>query len=308
MVQFFKNGEKGLKETSGFSENGIIYVSDPNQDETRMLSSLLNFMPDFITDPLDMDERARIDFDDKVTKIIIKVPYKDEEDQKITYKTMPLGIVIGANFVLYISRHRVPFLETMLEKSQLDPIKKSRMVFQIFYRNALLYLNYLKEINKISDATEEKLHESTLNKELEVLMYLEKSLVYFTTSLRSNEIVMERILRGTIIEIYEDDKELLEDTIVENKQALEMAHIYNDILTGMMDAFASVISNNLNVVMKVLTIVTIIMQIPTILTGFYGMNVGLPFQNDVFAYVYVITWSLIAAIVVIFWFKKKKWI
>jgi len=308
MVQFFKSDEKGLKETSGFSENGIIYVSNPNQDETRMLSSLLNFTPDFITDPLDMDERARIDFDDNATEIIIKVPYKDEEDQKITYKTMPLGIVIGENFVLFVSRHRVPFLESMIAKSQLEPMKKSRMIFQIFYRNAILFLSYLKEINKISDATEEKLHESTLNKELEILMYLEKSLVYFTTSLRSNEIVMERILRGTIIEIYEDDKELLEDTIVENKQALEMAHIYSDILTGMMDAFASVISNNLNVVMKVLTIVTIIMQIPTILTGFYGMNVGLPFQNDVFAYVYVITWSLIAAIVVIFWFKKKKWI
>jgi magnesium transporter len=308
MVQFFKSDEKGLKETSGFSENGIIYVSDPNQDETRMLSSLLNFTPDFITDPLDMDERARIDFDDNATEIIIKVPYKDAEDQKITYKTMPIGIVIGENFVLFVSRHRVPFLETMIEKSQLEPMKKSRMIFQIFYRNAILFLSYLKEINKISDATEEKLHESTLNKELEILMYLEKSLVYFTTSLRSNEIVMERILRGTIIEIYEDDKELLEDTIVENKQALEMAHIYSDILTGMMDAFASVISNNLNVVMKVLTIVTIIMQIPTILTGFYGMNVGLPFQNDIFAYVYVITWSLIAAIVVIFWFKKKKWI
>ncbi|HOO32243.1 MAG TPA: magnesium transporter CorA family protein [Thermotogota bacterium] len=308
MVQFFKSDEKGLKETSGFSENGIIYVSNPNQDETRMLSGLLNFTSDFITDPLDMDERARIDFDDNATEIIIKVPYKDEEDQKITYKTMPLGIVIGENFVLFVSRHRVPFLESMIERSQLDPMKKSRMIFQIFYRNAILFLSYLKEINKISDATEEKLHESTLNKELEILMYLEKSLVYFTTSLRSNEIVMERILRGTIIEIYEDDKELLEDTIVENKQALEMAHIYSDILTGMMDAFASVISNNLNVVMKVLTIVTIIMQIPTILTGFYGMNVGLPFQNDVFAYVYVISWSLIAAIVVIFWFKKKKWI
>jgi len=308
MVQFFKSDEKGLKETTAFSENGIIYVSNPNHDETRMLSSLLNFEPDFITDPLDLDERARIDFDDKVTEIIIKVPYKDEEDKKIMYKTIPLGIVIGENFVLFVCRYRVPFLETMIEKSRLDPNKRSRMIFQIFYRNALLFLSYLKEINKISDATEEKLHESTLNKELEILMYLEKSLVYFTTSLRSNEIVMERILRGTIIEIYEDDKELLEDTIVENKQALEMAHIYSDILSGMMDAFASVISNNLNVVMKILTVVTIIMQIPTILTGFYGMNVALPFQNEVFAYVYVIVWSLVAAIVVIFWFKKKKWI
>ncbi len=308
MVQFFKSDEKGLKETTGFSENGLIYVTNPTLDETRMLSSLLNFEPDFITDPLDLDERARIDFDDHATEIIIKVPFKDEEDVKITYKTIPLGIVIGTNFVLFVSRYRLPFLETMIEKSQLDPNKRSQMIFQIFYRNAILFLSYLKEINKISDSTEEKLQETTHNRELEVLMYLEKSLVYFTTSLRSNEIVMERILRGTILEIYEDDKELLEDTIVENKQALEMAHIYSDILSGMMDAFASVISNNLNVVMKILTVVTIIMQIPTILTGFYGMNVGLPFQNDVFAYVYVIVWSLVAAILVVFWFKKKKWI
>jgi len=308
MVQFFKSDEKGLKEQTGFSENGLISVTNPTKDETRMLSSLLNFEPDFITDPLDLDERARIDFDDHATEIIIKVPYKDEEDVKITYKTIPLGIVIGESFVLFVCRYRVPFLETMIERSQLDPNKRSRMIFQIFYRNALLFLSYLKEINKISDSTEEKLQETTHNRELEVLMYLEKSLVYFTTSLRSNEIVMERILRGTILEIYEDDKELLEDTIVENKQALEMAHIYSDILSGMMDAFASVISNNLNVVMKVLTVVTIIMQIPTILTGFYGMNVGLPFQNDVFAYVYVIVWSLVAAILVVFWFKKKKWI
>ena len=308
MVNFYKNQDNKLIETNNFTENGIIYVSDPTADETRMLSSLLNFPADFITDPLDIDERARIDFEDNCTEIIIKIPYKDEKDVKITYKTVPLGIVIGSNYVLFVSKHRVPFLETMIDKSILNPTKKSRLLFQIFNRNAILFLSYLKEINKMSNATEEKLHESTLNKELEVLMYLEKSLVYFTTSLRSNEIVMERILRGTIIEIYEDDKELLEDTIVENKQALEMAHIYSDILSGMMDAFASVISNNLNVVMKVLTVVTIIMQIPTILTGFYGMNVGLPFQNDIFAYVYVIVWSVVAAIIVIFWFKKKKWI
>src|SRR6056297_1216818 len=160
MVKFFKSDENGLKETTGFSENGIITVTSPTQDETRMLSSLLNFEPDFITDPLDLDERARIDFDDHATEIIIKVPFKDEEDIKITYKTIPLGIVIGANFVLFVSRYRVPFLETMIERSQLDPNKRSRMIFQIFYRNALLFLSYLKEINKISDATEEKLHES----------------------------------------------------------------------------------------------------------------------------------------------------
>ena len=293
MVKFFEKKNGKTIESSGFSQDCIIYVTDPTNDEVHMLSSLLNFTSDFITDALDVDERARIDFDDNVTEIIIKVPYKDEEDQKITYKTVPLGIIIGRNFIMFVSKYRVEIIEKMVERMELNPHKKSRMIFQIFYKNAILFLSYLKEINKISDSAEERLHESMKNRELEVLMYLEKSLVYFTTSLRSNEIVMERILRGNIIEIFEEDRELLEDTIVENKQALEMAHIYSDILSGMMDAFASVISNNLNLVMKVLTVVTIIMQIPTIISSFYGMNIGLPFQNDTLAYVYIISLSLI---------------
>jgi len=308
MVKFFEKKNGKTIESSGFSQDCIIYVTDPTNDEVHMLSSLLNFTSDFITDALDVDERARIDFDDNVTEIIIKVPYKDEEDQKITYKTVPLGIIIGRNFIMFVSKYRVEIIEKMVERMELNPHKKSRMIFQIFYKNAILFLSYLKEINKISDSAEERLHESMKNRELEVLMYLEKSLVYFTTSLRSNEIVMERILRGNIIEIFEEDRELLEDTIVENKQALEMAHIYSDILSGMMDAFASVISNNLNLVMKVLTVVTIIMQIPTIISSFYGMNIGLPFQNDTLAYVYIISWSIIGCIVAVYWFKKKKWI
>ncbi len=308
MVKFFEKKNGKAVESSGFSQDCIIYVTDPTNDEVHMLSSLLGFTPDFITDSLDLDERARIDFDDNATEIIIKVPYKDEEDQKITYKTVPLGIIIGKNFIMFISKYRVEIIEKMIQRMELNPHKRSRMIFQIFYKNALLFLSYLKEINKMSDSAEERLHESMKNRELEVLMYLEKSLVYFTTSLRSNEIVMERILRGNIIEIFEEDRELLEDTIVENKQALEMAHIYSDILTGMMDAFASVISNNLNLVMKVLTVVTIIMQIPTIISSFYGMNIGLPFQNDSMAYVYIITWSVIGCIVAVYWFKRKRWI
>ncbi|HPE69790.1 MAG TPA: magnesium transporter CorA family protein [Thermotogota bacterium] len=308
MVKFYAMQEGRIRESSSFSKDCIIYVINPTGDEIHMLSSLLNFDPDYITDPLDSDERARIDIDDNITEIIVKIPYMDTEDQKITYKTVPLGTILGENFILFVSRYPVRFLEKMVEQNRLNPKKRSQMIFQIFYRNALLFLSYLKEINKISDKAEEKLHESMRNSELEVLMYLEKSLVFFTTSLRSNEIVMERILRGNIIQIYEEDRELLEDTIVENKQALEMANIYSDILSGMMDAFASVISNNLNVVMKILTVVTIIMQIPTIIASFYGMNVGLPFQDNPLTWVFMITWSVIGGIVAIYWFKKKKWI
>jgi len=146
------------------------------------------------------------------------------------------------------------------------------------------------------------------NKELQQLMYLEKSLVYFTTSLRSNEIVMERILRGNVFEIFDEDRELLEDTIVENKQALEMANIYSSILSGMMDAYASVISNNVNSIMKVLTIVTIVLQIPAILSSFYGMNIPLPFQQEGLVFIFILAWSVVIGMLILLWFKKKKWI
>lgn len=308
MIKYFVKKDQQITESLEYSQESLIFVTDPSSEETVKLSTMLDFPPDFITDVLDVDERARIDFEENVTQIILKIPYKDVEDKKITFKTVPLGILIGKKFILIVSKYRVEFIEKMVNRRDFNIHKKSRIVFQIMYRNALLFLAYLKEINKISDKTEEKLHESTLNKELEVLMYLEKSLVYFTTSLRSNEIVMERILRGNILEIFEDDRELLEDTIVENKQALEMANIYTDILSGMMDAFASVISNNLNVVMKILTVVTIILQIPTILASFYGMNIALPFQRDSFVFLYIISWSIVGGILVIYWFKKKSWI
>ena len=140
------------------------------------------------------------------------------------------------------------------------------------------------------------------------MMYLEKSLVYFTTSLRSNEIMMEKLLRGNILKIQGEDRDILEDAIIENRQAIEVSNIFSDILAGMMDSYASVISNNLNIVMKILTVVTILMQIPTIITSFYGMNVSLPLQNNPFAYVHVIIWSVGTIILALVWFKRKKWL
>jgi magnesium transporter len=206
------------------------------------------------------------------------------------------------------SKYPVEFVQKMIDESKVNPKKRSRMIFQLMYKNAILFLNHLKEINKITDSIEEKLQEAMKNKELQQLMYLEKSLVYFTTSLRSNEIVMERILRGNVFEIFDEDRELLEDTIVENKQALEMANIYSSILSGMMDAYASVISNNVNSIMKVLTIVTIVLQIPAILSSFYGMNIPLPFQQEGLVFIFILAWSVVIGMLILLWFKKKKWI
>ena len=308
MVRFFSRENEKVVEKKGFSQDCIILVVNPTRDETNMISSLLNFTPDFINDVQDLDERARIDYDEKVIQIILKVPYKDESDEKLLYKTIPLSILLGENYILLGSKYPVDFIQTMIEESKVNPKIRSRMIFQMMYKNAILFLNHLKEINKVTDSIEEKLQESMKNKELEQLMYLEKSLVYFTTSLRSNEIVMERVLRGNVFEIFDEDRELLEDTIVENKQALEMANIYSSILSGMMDAYASVISNNVNSIMKVLTIVTIVLQIPTILSSFYGMNIPLPFQHEGVVFVFILAWSVVVGMLILLWFKKKKWI
>ena len=308
MVRFFARENEKVVEKKDFSQDCIILVVNPTRDETNMISSLLNFTPDFINDVQDLDERARIDYDEKVIQIILKVPYKDESDEKLLYKTIPLSILLGENYILLGSKYPVDFIQSMIEESKVNPKKRSRMIFQMMYKNAILFLNHLKEINKVTDSIEEKLQKAMKNKELEQLMYLEKSLVYFTTSLRSNEIVMERVLRGNVFEIFDEDRELLEDTIVENKQALEMANIYSSILSGMMDAYASVISNNVNSIMKVLTIVTIVLQIPTILSGFYGMNIPLPFQQEGVVFVFILVWSVVIGILILLWFKKKKWI
>jgi len=308
MVRFFSRENEKVVEKNGFSQDCIILVVNPTREEAAMISSLLDFTPDFIHDVQDLDERARIDYGEKVIQIILKVPYKDASDEKLLYKTIPLNILLGENYILLGSKYPVEFVQKMIDESKVNPKKRSRMIFQLMYKNAILFLNHLKEINKITDSIEEKLQEAMKNKELQQLMYLEKSLVYFTTSLRSNEIVMERILRGNVFEIFDEDRELLEDTIVENKQALEMANIYSSILSGMMDAYASVISNDVNSIMKVLTIVTIVLQIPAILSSFYGMNIPLPFQQEGLVFIFILAWSVVIGMLILLWFKKKKWI
>lgn len=183
--------------------------------------------------------------------------------------------------------------------------KKTRFIFQILYLNSSYYLNYLKQINKETEIAEYILKNSMQNKELLKLLSLEKSLVYFTTSLKSNEIVMEKTLRGKIVKLYEEDEEILEDAITENRQAIEMAQIYSNILNGTMDAYASIISNNLNGVMKFLTSITIILAVPTMISSFWGMNVKLPFENSPMGFLIMVLIAIIMTIAVTLWLNKK---
>ena len=221
---------------------------------------------------------------------------------------MPLGMIfVRDDYFITVSLRKNKVIESF-EKMKIKNFvtyKKSRFLFQILYLNASLYLTYLKQINKETEIAEYILKNSMRNKELLKMLNLEKGLIYFMTSLKSNEVVMEKKVRGRIIKLYEDDEDILEDAITENRQAIEMAKIYSDILNGSMEAYGSIISNNLNGVMKTLTSITIVLAVPTMISSFWGMNVSLPFEHSPFGFAIMIIIALLTTILVTWWLKKK---
>jgi len=243
--------------------------------------------------------------------IVVDIPAIEKEtvetQEKDRYITMPLAIVSVKDVIITVCLIDTPVLQHIKSGRMKDfcTYKKTRFILQIFYRVATQFLWYLRSINRQSESIEDRLHVSQKNKELFELLELQKSLVYFTTSLRSNEVVFEKMLRTEKVKRYPDDEDLLEDVIIENKQAMEMANIYSGILGGMVDTFASVISNNLNIVMKFLATVTIVMSIPTMIASFYGMNVPLPGNQNPYGFYIVLGVALLIAGVVALIFHKK---
>ena len=258
----------------------------PDPQEVAYLVEELGLDSGFVRSALDEEESSRIEAEEDQTLVIVDVPVVDDsvtdsqEEKTILYTTMPIGIILAEKFVVTICQKEFAVIEQMENGAvkNLQTAHKTRFLLTILLRVASRFLLYLKQIDRISSSTEKQLHQSMRNKELIQLLGLEKSLVYFSTSLKSDEITMEKILRGRIIKLYDEDQDILEDVLIEIKQAIEMCNIYSGILSGTMDAFASIISNNLNIVMKILTSITILMAIPTMVSSFYGMNVeGLPF-------------------------------
>lgn len=269
-----------IAQIDGYEEGCWINVVAPTQEEMDSLMADYSIPADFLRSALDEEESSRIENEDGQTLIIIDVPLADKLDDSMIYSTMPIGIIAVAKNIITVSLKDNPVIRELSDGvlRNIQTNLKTHFVLHILYRMANRFLQNLKQIDKISNYLEHQLRLSMRNKELIQLLDLEKSLVYFSTSLKSNEITLEKILRGRYLRLYDDDQDLLEDVLVETKQAIEMANIYLSILSGTMDAFASVISNNLNIVMKVLTSITILMAIPTMVFSFYGMNVGhLPF-------------------------------
>ena len=287
-----------LQEIREFRKGSWINLVNPSENEIKKVCENINIQEDFIRDALDYEEKARIDKeeDDNTILFVVDVPISEKGEENEIYTTMPLGmIVVRDEFFLTVSLRKNKIIESFEKRKikNFQTYKKTRFIFQILYLNSSYYLNYLKQINKETEIAEY------------ILTSLEKSLVYFTTSLKSNEIVMEKTLRGKIVKLYEEDEEILEDAITENRQAIEMAQIYSNILNGTMDAYASIISNNLNGVMKFLTSITIILAVPTMISSFWGMNVKLPFENSPMGFLIMVLIAIIMTIAVTLWLNKK---
>ena len=295
MISIYKTIEDDMVVLDKIEEGCWISAIHPNEEELTFLEEETGIDLDDLRAPLDDEERSRIELEDGYNMILVDIPSLDEKDR---YVTIPLGIYMTKEHIITICLEESPVLKAFVNRRvrEFYTFKKTRFVFQILYRNAASYLRYLRIIDKKSEQVEEKLHFSPRNQELIELLELEKSLVYFSTSLRSNELVLEKMLKIDKIKQYPEDEELLDDVIIENKQAIEMADIYSNILSGTMDAYASVISNNLNIVMKVLAIITIVMSIPTMIASFWGMNVPVPLAHSAHGFLILVIVSLILTI------------
>ncbi|MDD5937794.1 MAG: magnesium transporter CorA family protein [Clostridiales bacterium] len=258
-----------------------VNLTHPTEAELDRVSSALDIDQTFLRAALDEEETSRVDTDEGQTLIIIDLP-SAEETEPVLYSTFPLGIIVTEKCIVTVCTRETSIIRSFQEGTirQAQTQKKTSFIFYILLQVAKRYLFYLRQIDKIYNQMEKKLYKSQRNKELMQLLDVEKSLVYFNTSLKANEVTLEKLLRGRIVTLYDEDQDLLEDVLIEVRQAIETTNIYSSIVSSMMETFASVISNNLNVIMKVLTSITILLTIPNIVYGFYGMNVrGLPLDQ-----------------------------
>jgi magnesium transporter len=263
---------------------------------------------EFLKAALDEEETSRIDIEDNNLLVIVDIPFTEMEDNSLTYDSYPLGIIHTESTIITICLKNSKILIDFIDRKvrSFYTFKRSRFILQILYRISSYYLIYLRQIDKKSVMIEQKLQKSMRNKEFIQLLSLEKSLVYFSTSLKANEITLEKMLKLELLQKYPEDQDILEDVIIENKQAIEMTNIYNNILTGTMDAFGSVISNNLNIVMKLLASITIVLSIPNIIFGSFGMNVaGIPLAKHANSFWLIYGITAIICIISIIFLKKK---
>ncbi len=305
MITYYKNNN-GLTQTKSLENNSWINVVCPTKEETKYLLKELQIPEDFYNDVEDIDERPRIEIENGWTLVILRIPFKTD-DEKLPFNTAPLGLMFKDDVFVSLCFHQTDILSDFViytKRKKITIENDYDLVLKLLLSSSIWFLKYLKQINQRIKLAEDNLEESIKNEELQALWQIEKCLVFFVTSLKGNDVLFRRIKN---LKLHKDsfDPELLEDVEIELRQAEETTNIYSNILTGMMDAYASVISNNLNVIMKRLTSISIILMIPTLVASLYGMNVPNNFENTPFGFWIVLSISAIISISGVFLFKKK---
>jgi len=311
MIQYFKNinGVTTAIEQAD-NETWVNILPPLKHEEFAEVSETLDIPIEFLQDSLDIDERSRFELEDNVKLIVIKTPTENNSfnESDSFYITIPICIILTHNQIVTVNSFENGAIKKFLNTFQnRHADKKNMMVLKIFEKVTHAFMEYLKEINHRRNILEQKLYDSNRNEELLELMRIQKSLVYFVTALRSNELLMMKLVRTNFLGLNEEEKEFLDDLVVDISQALEMAHIYTNILSSTLDAFASIISNNQNIVLKRLTSITIILQFPVLIASIYGMNVPIPYQHSAHAFYIPIILALSVSMIMGVYFMKKKW-
>lgn len=313
MVKYYLKEGRSLEEVETLQPSCWVNISPPfDQEELEFLSVHLDVPLDFLTDSLDIDERSRYEREDGVRLIVVNTPilHKVLEVNDAIYITVPIGIILTVEYIITITAFENPVLQLFLENKvkNFEPSQESKFVLQIFEQNVLRFLNCLKKLNTKRNLIEQELYDSSRNKELRQLLGIEKSLVYFVNSLSANELLKMKMKRTDFLKIVKDEdlSDLFEDIIIDNSQALEMSNVYTNILNGTMDAYGSIISNNLNITIRRLTLITIVLMVPTLVASFYGMNINMPFQQHPDAFYFILVISIVLSLAVVLYFQRKR--
>lgn len=310
MIQYFKNINHQTIAITSPDKGAWVNILPPlKQEEFSELSSGLDIPLDFLTDSLDIDERTRFEEEDNVKLIVIKTPTENNSfnESDAFYITIPICIILTHNQIVTVNSFENAAIKKFLSTFQnRHPDNRKMMVLKIFEKIVQNFLDHLKEINQRRNLLEQKLYASNRNEQLLDLMRIQKSLVYFITALRSNELLLMKLERTNFLALNEEEREFLNDLIVDNSQALEMANIYTNILSSTLDAYASIIANNQNDVLKRLSVITIVLTFPVLVTSIYGMNVPIPYSHSPFAFYIPILLSLVISLVIGWFFLKKK--
>ncbi len=310
MIQYFKNIDHQTVSIERPENGAWVNILPPfKQEEFTELSDQLDIPVDFLTDSLDIDERARYEEDDNVKLIVLKTPTENNSfnDSDAYYITIPICIILTHHQIVTVNSFENPAMKKFLNTFQnRHPDKKNMMVLKIFEKVVQNSIEYLKEINHRRNILEQKLYDANRNEHLLQLMRIQKSLVYFVTSLRSNELLFMKLARTNFLGLTEEEREYLEDLIVDTSQALEMANIYTNILSSTLDAFASIIANNQNEVLKRLSVITIVLTLPVLISSIFGMNVRNGFEESRYAFLIVVILSLVIALIIGWFFLRKK--